>query len=1214
MLGRRYGLGELLGAGGFGEVHLGTDTRTGDRVALKRLTRIDPRSLLWFKREFRVLAGCAHPNLVKYHELIHDDEQWWLVMDYVAGADLRTWVRTEAGEEESTRTHAMASMASSAGDAAATLAEAPPLEAGAIARVRQLLPQLQAALDYLHGRGVVHRDLKPANMRIDRHGRLVLLDFGLAVMRGTEPPSADIVGTMRYMAPEQAMGDALPASDWYSVGVILHTLLTGAPPFSGEPLAQLEAKRRGPSREALERRGGVPDDLRELTLSLLAPDPDARACAVAPAQAAAEPRSAASSFVGRADDLAALARLLARARDTSQGSLVLLHGPSGMGKSALTEAFAREVRIQPSALVLVARCHQREALPFKALDGIVDGIAEHLAQMPPTVVARLMPRYGRQLAHVFPVLGDLGGSQRAGAAALEPALEPQEARRRALLALRELLVRLGESRPVLLIIDDLQWSDEDSLVALGAILGAPDPPPLLMVAACRSGDDEPSGRVAALRAALSDAHVPLHDLPLGPLSAEEARELAAAAAAELAHTPSTVTLARAQASAQGQPLLLLELVRASFEEGAPTSVAALVAQRLSRLDPAARRVAQCLAVAGRPRPLAQLMRASALEGGLLEALAWLQAERIVRVEARPSDDEVAPFHDQVADALLASVTPEETRAWHARWAQTLEDLGKEAAEAEAEALHRHHLACGSTGPALRWALVAAARAVETLAFERAAGLYRTASGLAPQDGELELKLADALAAGGNGAQAGEAYQRAATRLDPERARHALRRAAGQFLRSGHMDAGLEMARAALASVGERWPSGPVAALIDIQLGRLLRPRLRLHLLATPSMDAKRVERMDALWEIAHGLGGVDTIRAAALHGRHLALALRSGDGGRIATGLGWEAILSFALGGRSPLARGWRLVERSAGVAMRAQGSRVRAWAQAAAGYGHWCEGRLDQAIAASQEAVEAYREEGRDVAWELGSVIAWCWAPALAARGRIGALDRLCTEAEAEFSRLGDLYTLTTLRTVAKPLVHLARGEPARARMEADAAIERWSRQHWHLQHLFAAFARARADLYEGRAAQALEELGRLRPRMRASFQHKLQIKRVFALHLEACCRAQLGTQASALVKLASAMGAERLGWADGHAAAARAAAAAITGDMPEGGALYRVAAGHYAASGMDLHAWAARWRAADCERATSAGLACARELNALGVSEPERLRDLLVPGSRAR
>ncbi len=249
--------------------------------------------------------------------------------------------------------------------------------------------------------------------------------------------------------------------------------------------------------------------------------------------------------------------------------------------------------------------------------------------------------------------------------------------------------------------------------------------------------------------------------------------------------------------------------------------------------------------------------------------------------------------------------------------------------------------------------------------------------------------------------------------------------------------------------------------------------------------------------------------------------------------------------------------------------------------------------------------------------MIAWCWAPALAARGRIGALDRLCTEAEAEFSRLGDLYTLTTLRTVVKPLVHLARGEPARARAEADAAIERWSRKHWHLQHLFAAFARARADLYEGRAAEALAELERMRPLMRAAFQHKLQIKRVFALHLEACCRAQLGaagTAAAALTRLAAAMGSERLGWADGHAASARAAAATLGGAVQEGGSLYRMAAGHYAASGMDLHAWTARWRAAECDQAAAAASACVRELIALGVREPERLRDLLVPGARAR
>ncbi len=1215
VLSGRYQVGGMLGAGGFGEVFSAIDEHTGDRVAVKRLTRLDAQSIMWFKREFRLLADCAHRHLVKYHELINHADEWWLVMDYIEGTDLRTWVHRTESEPDSTRTLRMAEPLPDGGSVA-TMVPAPPLDQLQLERLRRLLPQLEAALTYLHSRGVVHRDLKPANIRVTRDERLVLLDFGLASPLAARAVASDIAGTLRYMAPEQSQGEILPASDWYSVGVILYSMLHGMAPFQGDASSQMESKRQGP--RSIQRRPRTghqpPDDLCSLSEALLDPDPERRPHSLLGPGGPPAPRRA-PAFVGRLGELGVLRTRLAQATADGQGSLVLLHGPSGIGKSALVQAFIEGVRCEPGSLVLQGRCFQRESVPFKALDGVVDGLAEHLALQPPAVVARLMPRYGQQLVHLFPVLRELPGMPSPSRRQSE--LEPQEARRRGLLALRELLVRLGEARPLVLVIDDLHCSDDDSLAALATVLCEPDPPPLLAIACCRSGDEEPRPALAHLQRTLVEARVPLQLLMLGPLADAEAEELAMAAARERTQEVSDTFIRQAQAGAHGHPLLLLELVRASTSEPTPPTVAALLTSRFDGLPEKARQLAECLAVAGRPRLVRQLQRCAGLEEGTVEALAWLRAERLVRTQGLPAGEEVTLFHDQVGDAILGALGPDGQRRWHARWADEL--LASAEPQAEAEALHRHCLAAGRGQEARSWALVAAARAEAALAFEHAAGLFATVLAETPDDGVLRERLADVLAAAGRGPEAAREYLAAASRLEGPQARRAVRRAAGQFLRSGHMEEGLTAAASALEAVGERWPASQLWALVLVQLQRWRRLRLRQAL--PPAEQAPgHLERMDTLWEIAHGLGGVDTIRAAALNGRHLAMAFASGDPFRATKGMAWEAILSFAMGGPRMLARGWTLVERSAGLAMRCDRPHARAWAQAAAGYGHWCEGRLLESISASAGAVEAYRDEGRDVAWELGSVIAWCWAPALAAAGHLTALRRLTAESESEFSRLGDLYTLTTLRTVAKPLLHLVDGQPAAARAEVAEAIARWSDRHWHLQHLFAAFACCRADLYEGRPAEALSRLDAIRPKMEQAFQHRLQIKRIMAWHLRSCALAQLGERGlpgagQRLRALATTMLKEGLGWSSGHGWCARAAALAGDGRMSEAMEAYRSGAALYTSAGMELHALAASWRAADCAAHGGAGEAemCAGALSSRGVADPLRLRVVLVAGSRA-
>ncbi len=155
-------------------------------------------------------------------------------------------------------------------------ADAPP--GVDLPRLRSALGQLAGALVALHDLGKIHRDLKPSNVMVERGGRVVVLDFGVAAELGRfdEPQSTEfhVVGTVDYMSPEQAVEGALtPASDWYTFGVMLYVALTGRVPFRGSRLEILVRKQKGPPPDPALLAPNLPEDLRALCVDLLQPNP-----------------------------------------------------------------------------------------------------------------------------------------------------------------------------------------------------------------------------------------------------------------------------------------------------------------------------------------------------------------------------------------------------------------------------------------------------------------------------------------------------------------------------------------------------------------------------------------------------------------------------------------------------------------------------------------------------------------------------------------------------------------------------------------------------------------------------------------------------------------------------------------------------------------------------------------------------------------------------
>jgi tetratricopeptide (TPR) repeat protein/tRNA A-37 threonylcarbamoyl transferase component Bud32 len=1035
-------------------VYRAFDRQLQREVALKLLRHASGRDLYRFKKEFRALADIVHPNLVALHELHAADGKWYFTMELVEGVSFIDWVRPPGGEVGPARTRQ---------DIIASAVD--------VARLRGAVVQLVDALIVLHRAGKLHRDLKPSNVLVTRTGQLTLLDFGLVATLAEGDPERLAVGTPVYMSPEQAADQPLgEPSDWYSLGAMFYEALVGRRPFEGDSEQVMTRKQTEQPPSPRQLNLGVPPELSRLCMQLLDPEPSARpsGLAILDALGAAPSETTRTigrsypppTFVGRSAEMDILRRALGDIRRS--GVAMLVKGGSGIGKSTLIRRFLRG--LGDSVFVLEGRCFEREAVPFKMLDGVVDTLAGAIVGLPLLVAEQLAPRDLGSLVRLFPVLRRVSRFIELAASSPDPP-DPQEMQRRGFAALRDVLGQLARMRPVVIFIDDAHWGDADSAVFLAELVHSAEPGMLIVIA---HRPEDYLGVVAQVRrppggnARRGD----VRELEILPLSEGESITLVA----QLTGDP--LRSAEVVAAGGGNPLVLTEMAR-SPEVTPGLRIDDLVRERALKLSPDAQAMLAVSSIAARPLPVEIAAHAAGIVGGHDEAT-QLSVERLATL--RQVDDQMIlhPAHDHVRVAVLASLDAEARAGWHEALARAFEAVqGPE--QLDSQAVVEHWLAAGHPANAAHHAVSAALRVEEAFAFRRAAELYEIALAYGPWDiaGQRDLlrRKAHALQCAGQLDEAAAIYAHAAQLLADADAIDLERLHVEVLLRRGRLDEALPAAELLLAKVGIRIPLA----------GRTSRTRLaaqwvqaKLRGLDYAPRDASAIAAhdlltIDVLYSIASSLAFTDPALGRVVQSALVRAALGAGEPVRVCLALAQEVCYAAAGGSRNR-AVAEAVATRLKVAALQIAYPHVIGFADAAMGIaahmnGHWTEarGHLEAGLA-------TLRDHGAGVRWEI-DIGDTFWLATLFYLGEWREMARLTQLLLREASDRGDIVAQQGLRTGRCNMAWLLLHRPDEAQAQLALAVQTLG-EGFHLPHVQAVVAQVNIELYTGHAAVASRRL----------------------------------------------------------------------------------------------------------------------------------------------
>ncbi|MCI0825634.1 MAG: serine/threonine-protein kinase PknK, partial [Chloroflexi bacterium] len=453
----RYQVQRLLGEGGKKRVYLAHDTTLDREVAfaLIKAEGLDDTSRARIQREAQAMGRLgSHPHVVTVFDLGQEGDQPYMVTELMAGGDVEGLIENATGHRLS------------------------------LEQSIKIAQETCQGLEFAHSRGIVHRDLKPGNIWLTEDGIAKIGDFGLAVAldRSRLTTEGMMVGTVSYMPPEQAMGgEVTPRSDLYSLGAMLYEMVTGRPPFLGDDSVAIIGQHiNTPPVAPTWHNSGCPRALDALILRLLAKDPSERPQSATDVLSAldaidlsegpplergdggiSDPHAldslAGGVFVGRQREMGDLKACL---EDTlsGRGRLVMLVGEPGIGKTRTAQELATYAGLR-GAQVLWGRSYEEQGVP--AYWPWVQAIRSYVRERDPE---QLRSEMGAGAADIAEVVSDV--RERLPNLPPPPQLEPEQARFRLFDSIAAFLKTASQRQPLVLVLDDLHWADQPSLLLL----------------------------------------------------------------------------------------------------------------------------------------------------------------------------------------------------------------------------------------------------------------------------------------------------------------------------------------------------------------------------------------------------------------------------------------------------------------------------------------------------------------------------------------------------------------------------------------------------------------------------------------------------------------------------------------------------------------------------------------------------------------------------
>jgi class 3 adenylate cyclase len=861
----RYLLKELLGEGARKRVYAGTDTRLGREVAVAviKTEDLDAAGRQRLDREVRAMARLGdHPNVVTVFDVGEEDGSPYIVSQLMAGGSL-----------------------------AELLVQAPEHRLS-VEETLKLGCELSLALEHIHGHGVVHRDIKPANVWRAADGTVLLGDFGLAAVTDQSRLTTEgmVVGTVAYLAPEQAVGrPPEPRSDLYALGAVLYEALSGRPPFVGEDAVAVISQHLNTAPVAPSwHNGAVSPGLDHLVLAMLAKDAGdrpasatvvletLRGIAAVPVEEIPAPGARArlptvGRMVGREAELTALTTAFDQAA-SGQARVVMVVGEPGIGKTRLLEEAATYASVRGAA-VCWGHCYEGEL--GVAYSPFVEAFRTYVRE-------RSDEELRSELSVGAPEVATLVSDLRLRLIDLPPSppLEGDAERMRLFEGVTNFLHNAAAAHPIVLLLEDLHWSDKASLLLLQYLARNLRRDRLLIVGTYR---DVELDRTHPLADAISSLrHERLYErVLLRGLSPEEVKALIDS----IDDQDSPLDFARTiHQETEGNPFFVAEILRNLIETGAisrvgdtwvgdaeaiaenlPEGVKEVIGRRLSRLS---------------EHTNAMLSVAAAMPGGFVP--------EVVAIVLGTGEEEFLDLLDEALEAQVLKERREQRGRYEFSHALIRQTLYGEASTPRRVRLHRQialalesnpastelgelafHWFQGAPGgrteidKAVHYATQAAERASDQAAHDESARYYDMALQALDLSEDFDEELRANLLLG-----FGSACRRGG---DAEHAGAALAEAAqlARNVENPRLFAHVALATAGYQYGGLRQPE--LVALIEEAVNGLGEGEdaLRAHLLAT----------------LARGYAFVDHARLVALSDEALDAAKRSGDPGALADAL-----------------------------------------------------------------------------------------------------------------------------------------------------------------------------------------------------------------------------------------------------------------------------------------------------------------------------------------